>query len=164
MAKDPWADADPQPGDFDAELALLDASMVEHHSSNPDARRGEVVADLLRAGAEQLDGLALERLLSELEALPRRAVAVGEDGRLRPPAAGRRRRAKRAALEVVKKVLTGRDRGRGSVPSCGRVGALASVARSLRDSSLGAQCVVQSVDDYRASPDDDGTVRRHEER
>ena len=31
---------------------------------------------------------------------------TGEDGRLRPPAAGRRRRAKRAALEFVEKVFT----------------------------------------------------------
>jgi len=38
MAKDPWTDPDPQPGDFDAELAVLDASMVERHAGNPDAR------------------------------------------------------------------------------------------------------------------------------
>lgn len=73
MAKDPWTDPDPQPGDFDAEVALLDASMIEHHAGNPDARlrvlvsvegedaarleriaqargktRGEVLAELLR--------------------------------------------------------------------------------------------------------------------
>jgi hypothetical protein len=35
---------------------------------------------------------------------------VREDGRLRPPAAGRRRRAKRAALELVEKVLAARSR------------------------------------------------------
>jgi hypothetical protein len=38
MTKDPWTDPDPQPGDFDAELALLDASMVEHHAGDQDAR------------------------------------------------------------------------------------------------------------------------------
>jgi len=34
----PWTDPDPQPRDFDAELALLDAGMVERHAGNPDAR------------------------------------------------------------------------------------------------------------------------------
>ena len=73
MPKDPWTDPDPEPGDFDAELALLDPGMVEHHAGHPDARlrvlvsvegedaarlariaeargktAGEVVAELLR--------------------------------------------------------------------------------------------------------------------
>lgn len=34
MAKDPWKDPDPQPGDFDAEL---DQAKVEIHEGNPDA-------------------------------------------------------------------------------------------------------------------------------
>jgi hypothetical protein len=34
MAKDPWKDPDPQPGDFDAEL---DLAQVEIYESNPDA-------------------------------------------------------------------------------------------------------------------------------
>lgn len=34
MAKDPWKDPDPQPGDFDAEL---DQAQVEIHEANPDA-------------------------------------------------------------------------------------------------------------------------------
>jgi hypothetical protein len=34
MAKDPWKDPDPQPGDFDAEL---DQAQVEIHEGNPDA-------------------------------------------------------------------------------------------------------------------------------
>jgi hypothetical protein len=37
MAKDPWTDPDPQPGDFDAELALLDPSAIEHHDGDPSA-------------------------------------------------------------------------------------------------------------------------------
>jgi hypothetical protein len=73
MTKNPWTDPDPQPGDFDAELALLDPSAVLHHDGDPeaslrilvsvegeDARRleriaeargkkpGDVVAELLR--------------------------------------------------------------------------------------------------------------------
>jgi hypothetical protein len=38
MAKDPWTDPDPQPGDFDAELALLDPNAIEHHNGDPSAR------------------------------------------------------------------------------------------------------------------------------
>jgi hypothetical protein len=34
MAKDPWKDPDPRPGDFDAEL---DQAKVEIHEGNPDA-------------------------------------------------------------------------------------------------------------------------------
>jgi hypothetical protein len=43
-------------------------------------------------------------------------VGAGEDGRLRPPAARRRRRAKRAALDVVEKMLTGGALGGVSCP------------------------------------------------
>lgn len=74
MNKDPWTDPDPQPGDFDAEIARADPEQVETHPGNPgaklrilvsvegdDAKRleriaaargerpGEVVAELLRA-------------------------------------------------------------------------------------------------------------------
>jgi hypothetical protein len=38
MAKDPWTDPDPQPGDFDAELALLEDSAVEYHDGDASAR------------------------------------------------------------------------------------------------------------------------------
>lgn len=73
MSRDPWTDADPQPGDFDAELTTLDPNSVEMHEGNPDAKLtfsvsvegedakrleriaaargqkpGDVVADLLR--------------------------------------------------------------------------------------------------------------------
>jgi hypothetical protein len=38
MTKDPWTDPDPQPGDFDADLAKLDPRYVEHHEGDPDAK------------------------------------------------------------------------------------------------------------------------------
>jgi hypothetical protein len=38
MTKDPWTDPDPQPGDFDADLAQIDERYVESHSGNPDAK------------------------------------------------------------------------------------------------------------------------------
>jgi hypothetical protein len=74
MDKDPWTDPDPQPGDFDAEIARADPGQIETHEGNPDAKLrilisvegddakrleriaaargehpGEVVAELLRA-------------------------------------------------------------------------------------------------------------------
>jgi hypothetical protein len=74
MTKDPWTDLDPQPGDFDAELARLDESAFEYHEGHPGAKLrilisvegehvlrleriaqargkkpGDVVAELLRA-------------------------------------------------------------------------------------------------------------------
>lgn len=38
MTRDPWTDPDPQPGDFDAELAAMDPEDVEFHEGNPDAK------------------------------------------------------------------------------------------------------------------------------
>jgi hypothetical protein len=44
MANDPWTDPDPQPGDFDAELAGLDPSAIEHHEGDPSASLRIVVS------------------------------------------------------------------------------------------------------------------------
>jgi hypothetical protein len=74
MDKDPWTDPNPQPGDFDAEIARAKPDQLQVHEGNPDARLrilvsvegddakrleriaaargerpGEVVAELLRA-------------------------------------------------------------------------------------------------------------------
>jgi hypothetical protein len=38
MSKDPWTDHDPQPGDFDADLALIDPAYVESHAGHQDAK------------------------------------------------------------------------------------------------------------------------------
>jgi hypothetical protein len=73
MMSDPWTDPDPEPGDFDADLARIAPALVESSDGNPaavlriivsvqgeDARRleriaaargrkpGDLVADLLR--------------------------------------------------------------------------------------------------------------------
>jgi hypothetical protein len=55
MSKDPWTDPDPQPGDFDADLANIDPRFVEVHAGNPHAKlrmlisvEGEDVARLER--------------------------------------------------------------------------------------------------------------------
>ena len=56
MAKDPWTNPDPQPGDFDAELATLDESAFEHHEGYPGAK----LRLLISVGGE--DVLRLERI------------------------------------------------------------------------------------------------------
>ena len=38
MSKNPWTDPDPQPGDFDADLAQIDPRFVEAHAGNPEAK------------------------------------------------------------------------------------------------------------------------------
>jgi hypothetical protein len=37
MSRNPWTDPDPQPGDLDAELELLDDSAFEYHEGDPSA-------------------------------------------------------------------------------------------------------------------------------
>ena len=56
MKRDPWTDPDPQPGDFDADLAELDPRYVDHHGAEPGARSIVVV------GVEGEDAKRLERL------------------------------------------------------------------------------------------------------
>jgi hypothetical protein len=63
MAKDPWTDPDPQPGDFDAYLASIDRrdpSLVEVHAGNPDAKLTRVVR-VSGEDAALLDELAAKR-------------------------------------------------------------------------------------------------------
>lgn len=55
MTSGPWTDPDPQPGDFDAELAELDPRYVERRDGDRDARvivlvgvQGEDAKRLLR--------------------------------------------------------------------------------------------------------------------
>jgi hypothetical protein len=38
MSKDPWTDPDPQPGDFDDDLATLDPRYIQHHEGNAKAK------------------------------------------------------------------------------------------------------------------------------
>jgi hypothetical protein len=60
MARDPWTDPDPQPGDFDADLDAIDPRYVEAHPGNPDARLTIVVA-VEDEDAERLQRLAARR-------------------------------------------------------------------------------------------------------
>ena len=56
MSATPWTDPDPQPGDFDAELARLDPRYVEQYDGDPDAKL------IVLVGVEGEDAKRLERI------------------------------------------------------------------------------------------------------
>lgn len=60
MTSSPWTDADPQPGDFDAELAKLDPRYVEHHDGDP-ATRLMVLIGVEGENAKRLERIAEAR-------------------------------------------------------------------------------------------------------
>jgi hypothetical protein len=69
MTTDPWTDPDPQPGDFDSELALLDGSAIEHHDGDPSARLRVLVS------VEGEDATRLERIAQARGKTPGEVVA-----------------------------------------------------------------------------------------
>ena len=69
MSKDPWTDPDPQPGDFDAELALLDDSAFEYHEGDVSATMRIVVS------VEGEDASRLAQLAEAREQSPSDVVA-----------------------------------------------------------------------------------------
>jgi hypothetical protein len=60
MTQDPWTDADPQPGDFDADLVAIDPRYVDVVAGNPDAKL-TIVVGIEDEDAEQLQRLASAR-------------------------------------------------------------------------------------------------------
>jgi len=60
MTKNPWEDSDPQPGDLDAELALLDESALEYHERDPFATL-RIVVSIEGADASRLARIAATR-------------------------------------------------------------------------------------------------------
>lgn len=60
MAKNPWTDPDPQPGDFDSDLEDVDPRHVEVHEGNPNAKLTIV------AGVEGSDATAIDELRAAL--------------------------------------------------------------------------------------------------
>lgn len=60
MSKDPWTDADPQPGDFDPELATIDHRYVEVHGGDPDAKL-RILVSVEGEDAKRLERIAEER-------------------------------------------------------------------------------------------------------
>lgn len=60
MRKDPWTNADPQPGDFDADLAMLGPDDIEVYAGDPTARL-TVLVGVKGEDAERLEQMATER-------------------------------------------------------------------------------------------------------
>lgn len=60
MTKNPWTDPDPQPGDFDADLAVLGPDDVQVYEGDPNARL-TVLVGVKGEDAERLKRIAKER-------------------------------------------------------------------------------------------------------
>ena len=60
MAKDPWTDPDPQPGDFDAELAAIDPRDIQVVEPDSGAKV-TIVVSVEGEDAERLQQLAAAR-------------------------------------------------------------------------------------------------------
>ncbi len=69
MSKDPWTDPNPQPGDFDADLASLDPRYVEYRKGDPDARL------LITVSVQGEDVKRLERIAEARGTTPGDVVA-----------------------------------------------------------------------------------------
>jgi hypothetical protein len=57
---DPWTDPDPQPGDFDAELATIDPGYLETHHGDADATQ-KILVSVEGRDAKRLERLATAR-------------------------------------------------------------------------------------------------------
>ena len=69
MAKDPWTDPDPQPGDFDAALDPARSDQIEIRAGNPDAKLS-ILVTVKGDNAKQL-----ERIVTELGRQPSEVVS-----------------------------------------------------------------------------------------
>ncbi len=60
MGRDPWTDADPQSGDFDADLDCAHSDQIEIHEGNPDAKLS-IIVSVEGDDAKRLERIATER-------------------------------------------------------------------------------------------------------
>lgn len=60
MSPTPWTDLEPQPGDFDADLATIDPRFVEVHRRDPNAKV-RIVLSVEGKDAERLERLSAAR-------------------------------------------------------------------------------------------------------
>jgi hypothetical protein len=60
MSIDPWTAEDPQPGDFDAVLATIDSTYVDHHDGDPTATL-RILVSVEGEDAQRLERLAEAR-------------------------------------------------------------------------------------------------------
>lgn len=69
MSESPWTDLEPQPGDFDEDLATIDPRYTERHRGNPDAKVRILVA------VEGEDAKRLQRIAAARGQRPTDVVA-----------------------------------------------------------------------------------------
>jgi hypothetical protein len=69
MTPNPWKDPDPQPGDFDADLATIDLRFMEVRGGDPNAKVRIVVS------IEGEDARRLQRLSAARGEKPTEAIA-----------------------------------------------------------------------------------------
>lgn len=76
MSEPPWTDLEPQPGDFDAELATIDPRFVAMHQGRLDAKLRVVVSiegedaerlQRISAGRGERPGVVIAELLREAD-------------------------------------------------------------------------------------------------
>lgn len=60
MSEPPWTDLEPQPGDFDADLATIDPRFIEAHHGNPNAKV-RIVLSIEGEDAKRLQRLSAAR-------------------------------------------------------------------------------------------------------
>jgi hypothetical protein len=60
MSQSPWTDLEPQPGDFDADLATLDERFVRSHRGNQNAKV-RIVVSIEGEDAERLQRISVGR-------------------------------------------------------------------------------------------------------
>jgi hypothetical protein len=60
MSESPWTALEPEPGDFDADLATIDPRFVDAHKGDPDAKV-RVVVSIEGDDAERLQRISAAR-------------------------------------------------------------------------------------------------------
>ncbi len=60
MARDPWTEPDPQPGDFDVELDRARPDQIEIHQGNPAAKLS-ILVSVKGEDAKRLERITTER-------------------------------------------------------------------------------------------------------
>ncbi|MDP2711568.1 MAG: hypothetical protein Q8O56_10145 [Solirubrobacteraceae bacterium] len=76
MSAKPWTDPDPQPGNFDAELAKLDPRYVEHHDGDCDAKL-IVLVGVKGEDAKRLERISEARGSDDVHPMPGPAMRAG---------------------------------------------------------------------------------------
>jgi hypothetical protein len=60
MSPAPWTDLEPQPGEFDADLATIDPRFLEAQPGNPDAKL-RIVVSIEGEAAQRLERMSADR-------------------------------------------------------------------------------------------------------